>query len=630
MAYPGQTGADLSQVPEAYRQALIDAANRYNVPIQLLISQGLMETNWGRDPRSNWGISTGGIFQYSQDEQNTLNRVWGTNYDRQNPLHAIEMAAHRMSDFARNEGAGHVTTTGPALTNGATATYDPNAWFMQRNRDNPIWEIGLGSHIGGMTGYLDMLAGWESAGARNIGPNVANYIVRGMAGQTPWDELSSNIRQRFDDRVGIENRPLQGFTGGGIGSDARYEQDLINRLAPGPGGVLGQPLPWQQAGQITPEIGHYLQTLGLMPNSLQQDAGTDFTNTTWSAVPGMQPGWWGPWGAEAVHNWAQEGVTHGYGDPIMGLLGNLNYNLADPGIAAGPGNAPLGGAALAATGGVDLAHWIAQQWGQGWGTRGVDPGLEIWDATPGVHVLGRPFSDSPNVWDASGVQPSWQGNNDLMFWDVTRPGVHVIDQPSGTAAPPTPGQPDIHVWGGDVTNWVPADPSSTWGTPGGVSPYAGWQAGQQDMFFNPNTNNWGTGTGGGIGSWSPTSGYQGPSGFAAVAPGGTGPVDYQHYFDTAGINPTTTFGGGDGSSNSTMGSSQYNLNPTGFYIPPNLGQQIDTTAAQNAAFYAAQVAAFNQQQGLQNMQNLGPVWTGGGITTYMNPTPGGPNIFNYG
>jgi hypothetical protein len=51
MAYPGPTGADLSQVPAQYRQAVIDAANRYNVPIAL-INQGLMESAWGQHPRS--------------------------------------------------------------------------------------------------------------------------------------------------------------------------------------------------------------------------------------------------------------------------------------------------------------------------------------------------------------------------------------------------------------------------------------------------------------------------------------------------------------------------------------------------------------------------------------------------
>ena len=54
----------------------------------------------------------------------------------------------------------------------------------------------------------------------------------------------------------------------------------------------------------------------------------------------------------------------------------------------------------------------------------------------------------------------------------------------------TPG--DIQVWGGDVSNWVPADPGSTWGTPGAVSPYAGWQAGQQNLWYSPITNAWGT------------------------------------------------------------------------------------------------------------------------------------------
>jgi hypothetical protein len=462
MAYPGPTGADISQVPPHLRQAVIDAANRYNVPLQIVINQGLMESTWGRGPMARPG---GGIFQYNQEEQDTLNRAWGTNYNRANPLDNIEMSVRRMSDFARNEGAGRV------LRSADGTPYDPGAWFMQRNRDNPIWEIGLGSHIGGMTGYLDLLAGFDTPGSRALGPHSANYVVRGMTGQTPFDQLSSAIQQRFDERVGVGSRPGVDWTGsGGIGSDARVEQQLRQ----GPGGLLGEAPPWERAGIINPEYGHYLQSQGLMPSNLVPNGGTDFTNTTWNAPAGSQPGWWGPWGAEAVHNWAQEGVTHGYGDPIMNMLGNLNYNLVDPGLPAGPGNAPLGLPPGAATGGVDLAHWIAQQWGTGWGHRGVDPGTQT--------------RRDMDIWDAAPVQQTWEGRPDLTFWDAS-PGTM-------TGAP-------IYVPGGGEMQgpiWQPA--GGTWGTPGAITPAAGWAEIQahgnpSNFFYNPATTTWGTFTGGG-------------------------------------------------------------------------------------------------------------------------------------
>lgn len=170
-----------------------------------------------------------------------------------------------------------------------------------------------------------------------------------------------------------------------------------------------------------------------------------------------------------------------------------------------------------------------------------------------------PEGAQPGTWGAWGTPAveNWIGQNQGLGtqalqdiagqyrFDITPgPSGTVSEHPIGGVADPSTYAP-IHVWGGDLGNWRPADPSSTWGTPNAVSPYVGWQAGQQDLFFNPNTGNWGTpasGAPGGLGSWDPTGGYVGPGGFSAVAPGGS-TVDYQHYFDTMEL-PSGGFEGG--------------------------------------------------------------------------------------
>ena len=450
---------------------------------------------------------------------------------------------------------------------------------------------------------------WEESGRNNniLNSETRNYIEHTTRG-IGIEYNQSNINRAWANTPEVAQLWRQhdqdlGLVGplGQVRTDApMWGQNPVGdfwRLQQGPPGMLGQPPPWERAGIINPEYGHYLQTQGLMPSNLVPTAGTDFTNTTWNAPAGSQPGWWGPWGAEAVHNWAQEGVSHGYGQPLMGLLANLNYNLVDPGLPAGPGNAPLGGTPApigpttglpgTATGGVDLAHWVAQQWGTGWGNRGLDRGLDIWDATPGVRVQNRPFSDSPNVWDASGVAQRWEGQPaDLTFWDATRPSnVHVIDQPSGTGGP----GPGIQVWSGDVSNWVPT--TGTWGTPGAVSPYQGWEQ-NQNMFYNPGTRNWGSVAPGvnpnpDLGTWRPEEGYSGPN--------------YQDYFATAGL-PSGGFGAVQPSGGSTLADSYHSALFPNMYYNTIFANQMTDAQNQLQQQMAAQAAAAQQQLAQQNQQ----------------------------
>ena len=160
----------------------------------------------------------------------------------------------------------------------------------------------------------------------------------------------------------------------------------------------------------------------------------------------------------------------------IGLGGNSGGALSNEPIGGGLG----GSGANVATAGVDVGNWLGN-WARQYFQPAADRGIDVWDATP-----------------------------DITTWDAT------VNSPAETT-----------VWSGDVLNWVPA--GGTWGTPGAVSPSAGWAeqnaGGGQGMYYNPATTNWG--------SWT------NPSSGATVVPYDT---NYADYFNTLGISGATPFG----------------------------------------------------------------------------------------
>ena len=461
--------------------------------------------------------------------------------------------------------------------------------------------------VGHQTGPGGVRA-WEQAGRdyevlRRFAPghDPVAYMQNVQNG-TLWrmHEQAGNRWNAQEEQNWRLNDEALGFLGPGgqVRTDEAWGVNPVGdfyRMQLGPSGTLGQEMPWNIPGIINPEYGHYLQTQGLMPANLLPNAGTDLTNTTWTAPAGSQPGWWGPWGAEQVHNWAQEGVSHGYGAPVMSLLGNLNYNLVDPGIAPGPGNAPLGGQAQVATGGVDLAHWIAQQWGQGWGQRGVDPGVNVWDATP------------TQVWDA---------HPDLTFWDASANPLNPVWRPAGggwgEAGPGgvnwTAGQAELQA-AGNPNNWIWNPATTSWGTfAGGIGePLLDYNRWYEDVMagispvpeggYNPTT---------GLAPLPQGLGYEGASGLTQLPPGRDpyqAMVEYNNWASTmsgaASLGPVAAHGG-----------------PV-IYGFPGLGQGPTYPATQGPNVFTVGNTTFNPVTG----QTINPWNPLGGI----NPLTGVPN-----
>ena len=253
--------------------------------------------------------------------------------------------------------------------------------------------------------------------------------------------------------------------------------------------------------------GEALQYYGYMPSNLRFNAQTGNWDPTANPVSTE-----GPWGTAALSNWVQDSVANpnvsegqrwyvqqigGSAAPPGGIEtwdaspwgtsgnANTNWTIGLGGNSGGAlSNEPIGGGlggsgANVATAGVDVGNWLGN-WARQYFQPAADRGIDVWDATP-----------------------------DITTWDANPPGVNVLAAPEDA----------ITVWSGDVSNWVPA--GGTWGTSGLISPYVGWQQQQHDLFFNPDTNNWGTSSGGSVQNWSPTYSPPGGFGYPGLPPPGT-------------------------------------------------------------------------------------------------------------
>ena len=166
-------------------------------------------------------------------------------------------------------------------------------------------------------------------------------------------------------------------------------------LGGGPGSFdPNNPFPWQNPGRIGEAAGGILQHHALMPNNLVYNPETQ----AWD-VPTEQrfPGGTGIWGSESVAGWLSEvdPATAGAGQDYLRHLG---YGAPDPGtpsqILPVPSNWPNSQIPGVMTAGVDLSHWLAQQYGQQ--NSGMNFGGNIYDASGNFGTRG-------NVYDASGI-----------------------------------------------------------------------------------------------------------------------------------------------------------------------------------------------------------------------------------